>query len=104
MVAPFPDTPTRIVTSADGTPIAVFSAGAGPALLLVHGTTADHRTWRVVARELATRHGAFLIAWSDDLPIGCVSVRPLAPTVGEVKRLWVDPAARGVDRIANPSL
>jgi DNA-binding MarR family transcriptional regulator/GNAT superfamily N-acetyltransferase len=40
-------------------------------------------------------HGAFLIAWSDDLPIGCVSVRPLAPTVGEVKRLWVDPAARG---------
>lgn len=39
--------------------------------------------------------GAFLIAWSDDLPIGCVSVRPLAPMVGEVKRLWVDPAARG---------
>ena len=56
MVAPFPDTPSRFVTSVDGTRIAVFSAGVGPALLLVHGTTADHRTWRVVAPELAARH------------------------------------------------
>jgi DNA-binding MarR family transcriptional regulator/ribosomal protein S18 acetylase RimI-like enzyme len=39
--------------------------------------------------------GAFLIAWSDDLPIGCVSLRPLEPGVAEVKRLWVDPVARG---------
>lgn len=39
--------------------------------------------------------GAFLIAWSDDLPIGCVSLRPLEPGVGEVKRLWVHPLARG---------
>lgn len=39
--------------------------------------------------------GAFLIAWSDDLPIGCVSLRPLGPGVAEVKRLWVDPQARG---------
>ena len=40
-------------------------------------------------------HGAFFIAWSDDLPIGCVSLRPLEPGVAEVKRLWVDPIARG---------
>jgi GNAT superfamily N-acetyltransferase/DNA-binding MarR family transcriptional regulator len=40
-------------------------------------------------------HGAFLIAWSDDLPVGCVSLRPLKPGVAEVKRLWVDPIARG---------
>ena len=55
MVAPFPDQPTRIVLSPDGTAIAVFSAGAGRALVLVHGTTADHRTWRVIAPVLATR-------------------------------------------------
>jgi len=53
--APFPDAPSRIVTSPDGARIAVFSAGAGPAVLLVHGTSADHRTWRVVAPELAGR-------------------------------------------------
>jgi pimeloyl-ACP methyl ester carboxylesterase len=55
MVAPFPDRPSRVVASRDGTPIAVFSAGAGPALVLVHGTTADHRTWRVLGPMLAER-------------------------------------------------
>ena len=40
--------------------------------------------------------GAFLIAWCDGLPVGCVSLKTLEPGVGEVKRLWVDPAARGL--------
>jgi len=40
--------------------------------------------------------GVFLLAWCDRLPVGCVSLRPFAPGVGEVKRLWVDPAARGL--------
>ena len=39
--------------------------------------------------------GAFLIAWSDDLPIGCASLRALDQGAAEVKRLWVDPVARG---------
>ena len=40
-------------------------------------------------------NGQFLIAYSDTLPIGCVSLRPLEPGIGEVKRLWVAPDARG---------
>lgn len=36
----------RSVISRDGTPIAVFSSGDGPPLILVHGATADHTTWR----------------------------------------------------------
>jgi pimeloyl-ACP methyl ester carboxylesterase len=36
----------RHVVSRDGTPIAVFSSGEGSPLMLVHGTTADHTTWR----------------------------------------------------------
>jgi pimeloyl-ACP methyl ester carboxylesterase len=31
--------------SADGTPIACWRSGQGPALVLVHGTTSDHRRW-----------------------------------------------------------
>jgi pimeloyl-ACP methyl ester carboxylesterase len=36
---------TRVV-SGDGTPIADWTSGQGPPLVLVHGTTADHTRWR----------------------------------------------------------
>ena len=42
-----------VVRSRDGTPIAVFSSGDGPPLVLVHGATADHTTFRVVGPMLA---------------------------------------------------
>jgi pimeloyl-ACP methyl ester carboxylesterase len=40
------------VVSKDGTPIGYVSGGAGPPLLLVHGTTADHRRWSPVSPRL----------------------------------------------------
>ncbi len=46
--------PSEIVRSTDGTGIAVFSSGGGQPLILVHGTSADHTTFRVVAPMLAT--------------------------------------------------
>jgi pimeloyl-ACP methyl ester carboxylesterase len=36
------------VTSSDGTPIAYERSGAGPPLVLVHGTSADHTRWKPV--------------------------------------------------------
>jgi pimeloyl-ACP methyl ester carboxylesterase len=42
-----------LVDSADGTPIAVFSSGHGLPLVLVHGATADHTTWRTAGPILA---------------------------------------------------
>lgn len=47
------------------------------------------------AHRYSAPEGACLVAWSDDLPVGCVSLRGLEPGVAEVKRLWVDPVARG---------
>ena len=47
--------PSRLIPSADGTPIAVFSSGTGPPLLLVHGAAADHTTFRVVGPMFARR-------------------------------------------------
>jgi pimeloyl-ACP methyl ester carboxylesterase len=40
------------VTSRDDTRIAVFSSGEGPPLILVHGATADHTTWRTTGPPL----------------------------------------------------
>jgi pimeloyl-ACP methyl ester carboxylesterase len=45
----------RSVTAPDGTPIAVFASGDGPPLLLVHGATADHTTWRSLGPVLEPR-------------------------------------------------
>lgn len=45
--------PSRVIRSADGTPIALFSSGNGPPLVLVHGAAADHTTFRVLGPRLA---------------------------------------------------
>lgn len=62
----------------------------------IAGVTPDMLTLPLPdAAKYRPPQGAFLIAWSDDLPVGCVSLRPLEPGVAEVKRLWIDPIARG---------
>lgn len=38
--------------------------------------------------------GALLVAWQDDEPLGCVGLSALEPSIGEVKRMYVRPAAR----------
>lgn len=43
------------VTSRDSTHIAFWRSGTGPPLLLVHGATYDHTTWRLVLPELEQR-------------------------------------------------
>jgi pimeloyl-ACP methyl ester carboxylesterase len=53
------------VTSADGTAIAVFESGVAAGgtrpLVLVHGTTADHLTFRVVGPMLGRRRRLFAV-------------------------------------------
>jgi len=47
-----------VVRSRDDTSIAVFSSGAGPGLVLIHGATADHTAFRVVGPMLG---GSFTV-------------------------------------------
>ena len=61
MAAPFPTEPWRRVVGPAGVPIAVFRLGAGAPVVLVHGTTSDHTTWRVVAPMLASRFELFAV-------------------------------------------
>jgi DNA-binding MarR family transcriptional regulator len=48
------------------------------------------------ARHYRPTQGAFLLARSDGLPLSCVSLKRIDTATGEVKRLWVAPAARGL--------
>jgi GNAT superfamily N-acetyltransferase len=46
--------------------------------------------------EFSPPRGAFLVVRADDgNAIGCGGVRLLDPQTAEIKRMWVDPAARG---------
>ncbi|MDQ1704986.1 MAG: hypothetical protein QOF18_1352 [Frankiaceae bacterium] len=46
--------------------------------------------------ELSPPHGVFLVVRADDgNAVGCGGVKLLDPATAEVKRMWLDPAARG---------
>jgi pimeloyl-ACP methyl ester carboxylesterase len=58
--------PDRLVRSRDGVEIAVFvtphlTGSPGSPIVLVHGATADHTTWRTSGPLLAARHELFAI-------------------------------------------
>jgi DNA-binding MarR family transcriptional regulator/GNAT superfamily N-acetyltransferase len=46
--------------------------------------------------EVRGEAGAFLIAYEDGVPLGCVALRILEPGVGEIRNLWVATEARGL--------
>jgi pimeloyl-ACP methyl ester carboxylesterase/GNAT superfamily N-acetyltransferase len=53
--------PDRTVASIDGTSIGDFTSGTGPPLVLVHGASADHTTFRVVGPRLAKQFAVHAI-------------------------------------------
>ena len=48
------------------------------------------------ADSLRAPKGVFLLALSDDLPIGCCALKGQGTHLGEVKRMWIAPSARGL--------
>ena len=48
------------------------------------------------AMDMLAPRGAFFVALSDGLPLGCVGLKGSGGAVAEIKRLWVAPAARGL--------
>ncbi len=47
--------------------------------------------------KYAAPGGTMLIAWDDNIPVGCVALRPIdgSADAGEMKRLYVRPGQRG---------
>jgi ribosomal protein S18 acetylase RimI-like enzyme len=54
-----------------------------------------YRTFRPDAASFNPPAGVFLVAELDGEPVGCGGVRMLSPGRGEIKHLWMRPAARG---------
>lgn len=48
------------------------------------------------AIDMIRPRGAFILAVSDGLPIGCVGLKGTKKGYAEIKRLWVAPSARGL--------
>lgn len=48
------------------------------------------------ATDMIAPRGAFLVALSDGMPIGCVGVKGNSGPIAEIKRLWIAPSARGL--------
>jgi GNAT superfamily N-acetyltransferase len=61
--------------------------------------TFDYQTERgmpITPADFDPGRGSFLVVRDDDgLPIGCGGVRLLDPATAEVKRMWLQPSARG---------
>ena len=91
-------TPVTIRPADPDEPAALWCLGEYFALLAakVPGVTPNHFPLPDPGADLyRPPHGTFLVAWSDTMPVGCVSLRPHTPGLAEVKRLWVAPTARG---------
>ena len=48
------------------------------------------------AADMRRPRGAFLVAISAGLPVGCVALKGTGGELAEIKRLWVAPSARGL--------
>lgn len=80
------------------------SSPAAQALLTAYSDELDVRFPGVLDREvraaddagLAPPYGLFLVVRSTGRAVGCGGVRAIGPAVGEVKRMYVEPGARGL--------
>ena len=64
-----------------------------------HSTAHDPASTAALVAALPSPYeppdGGLWVAYEDSAPLGCVALHALGPNVGEVKRMYVDPAHRG---------
>jgi GNAT superfamily N-acetyltransferase len=88
---------------------AIHQAASPADIALARGLFREYADWlrddlclQGFERELATLPGDYappdgrlLLAWHHEQPVGCVALRRIDATTGEIKRLYVRPEARG---------
>lgn len=83
-------------SAAADSPESVVLLAAYEAELVSLGVTLNHG-WAggVTPSQLAPPLGAWLVGWRGEDAVACGGVRLLSPEVCEIKRMYVDPSARG---------
>ncbi len=90
--------------SADGVLVQRGDILSPPARVLIEALNAELSSrypepgathFRLDPGEVTDGQGAFLIASSSGKPVGCGAVRRIEARTGEIKRMYVSPAARG---------
>ena len=51
--------------------------------------------FRLDPEEVAEERGVFLVAYAGGEPLGCGAIRRIDPETAEIKRMYVEPNARG---------
>lgn len=51
--------------------------------------------FRLDPQEVGDGRGAFFVAYAGETPVGCGAIRRIDADTAEIKRMYVDPAARG---------
>lgn len=95
-----------VVPSRDGTPLAVFRTGSadGPPLILVHGTTADHTTFRTIGPRLVEPFDVYSMdrrgrgASGDTLPY---AIEREFEDLAAVANALAERSGRGVDVVGH---
>lgn len=89
--------PDRLVVAAEplsGPPAQMLIARLNAELTEAYPNPAD-RAFELTEAQVAPDQGVFLVARLDGEPIGCGALRRLDDGTGELKRMYVAPAARG---------
>jgi GNAT superfamily N-acetyltransferase len=61
----------------------------------VYGADVEDRTPRATAADFSPPGGAYVALYEDGRPVGGGGLKRLAPDLGELKRMYVVPVARG---------
>ena len=89
-----PSPPIEFVEVDPGSPAAAQAAGRYFAELAARFESGFEVA--AYAGQSTADPGRVVLALRDDRTVACGTVRRLAAGVGEIKRMWVDPTARGV--------
>ena len=81
--------------AADRSPGADLLAAFVAEVAELYGPMDDPRWPSASPEELAPPEGSFLVLYGEGRPIACGGLKRLGPGVGEIKRMYVVPDARG---------